>query len=80
MQLRFIERDEKKILQYSNHNQQCDYWVDVPLVREESDNPKEYWLVAGRYFESEHDAIMWQGLDKENYFDGHIVHVKEVLK
>lgn len=45
--------------------------------------PREYWLIAGRYFESEHDAKMWtknevrSGL--HSYIDACTIHVREVL-
>jgi hypothetical protein len=37
---------------------------------------REHWLIAGRYFENEHDAIMWQGRNQSDFNEG-IIHVRE---
>lgn len=41
--------------------------------------PKEFWLIAGRYFESEHDAKLWFNTHYWPDPKDKIIHVREVL-
>lgn len=77
MALRFLKRGEKLHLQESNVHRG---WVDVPMIEEEKPRePKEYWLISGRYFESKDDAYMW--LQSEGWKmpkEYKLIHVREI--
>lgn len=75
MNLRFIERDGKKILQQMLFQE----WIDVPLV-EEPKKAREFWLVQNiTEFSTSvyHTKDMAQSI--ADSCSGIVVHVREVL-
>lgn len=54
-----------KIIPYDRYDLMADAAVKIAnhvinmLPQDVPEAPREFWLIAGRYFESEHDARMW---------------------